>query len=145
MSDRAKIIKSELLKIAREGPLTPERIVEASRPKYHPLHDCFDWDDTHAADQFRFWQARHLVAVYLVEEVDGQTYRSHVSVTTIEHGRSYIPLDRVMSDKELRTQEINYILSMIKAWKRTHKHCLDLLDSFEKIATRAKRKKPPKK
>ena len=37
---------------AKEGGLTAERLLDVSRPKRALLHDCFDWDDTRAAEKY---------------------------------------------------------------------------------------------
>jgi len=137
---RGEIIREELLKIERSGPLTPERIVAAATPKSHPLHDCFEWDDIKAGDAFRLWQARKLVATYLIEYVGGETLRTTCSVFK-DDVRQYVPVLRVMSEDELRKQALDYILIQIAHWKRQWKHCHDVLDVIEKTVRKAKRKK----
>lgn len=45
------------------GVLKAEDVVEAARPEGSPLHHKFDWDDGHAAEQWRYWQARTMILV----------------------------------------------------------------------------------
>jgi len=44
------------------GTLHPADIVEAARDPASPLHRMFNWDDSTAADEYRLWQARKLIA-----------------------------------------------------------------------------------
>lgn len=45
----------------REGMITPELFLEESRPEDSPTHNCFEWDDTVAAERFRRSQAYHTI------------------------------------------------------------------------------------
>lgn len=62
LTAQAVNIAAELEAIENEhGQLRPEDVVNvASRPD-HPLHDCFEWDDSVAAEQYRIDQARTLI------------------------------------------------------------------------------------
>lgn len=43
------------------GSLTPQNILDASRPKNALFHTLFQWDDTQAAEQYRLQQARTIL------------------------------------------------------------------------------------
>lgn len=45
----------------RHGRLTPAIIVDESRAEDAPLHNRFEWDDTVAAEQYRFLQAARII------------------------------------------------------------------------------------
>lgn len=47
----------------RNGVLTPEAVVKAAKPKDHPLHDRFEWDDRRAGQKHRLHQARQMIRV----------------------------------------------------------------------------------
>ena len=51
----------------RRGRLTPEQVVEAARDKASALHDCFEWDDSTAAEKYRLDQARDLLKRVKIE------------------------------------------------------------------------------
>ena len=53
--------------LEERGRLTPDALVEAARAASHPLHACFDWDDTRAAAKWRREQAREIIARVTVE------------------------------------------------------------------------------
>ena len=58
----------ELERIRESIGLTPKNVVNESRPTDAPLHPCFEWDDTKAAERYREGQARTIIrAVILVE------------------------------------------------------------------------------
>ena len=54
--------------LERKGELTPERVVEVSRPKNAPLHGEFQWVDKIAAEEYRKIQARHLIMCLVVRD-----------------------------------------------------------------------------
>lgn len=51
----------EQIRIENGGKLTPEKVVEVAHEETHPLHVCFEWDDSKAGHQYRLWQARSLI------------------------------------------------------------------------------------
>lgn len=67
------VVGKELKRIHGEnGVIEPVAVVNESRPESAPLHPVFEWDDEHAAEQYRIWQARKLIkAVQVVETKEG--------------------------------------------------------------------------
>lgn len=45
----------------QNGHLTASLVVDQARPKDHPLHDRFEWDDSVAGERWRREQARLLI------------------------------------------------------------------------------------
>lgn len=65
-------VKAELSRIYSErGALRPADVVEDARPDDAPLHPCFEWRDQVAADQYRLYQARHLIRTVVVQTDHG--------------------------------------------------------------------------
>lgn len=50
----------------RTGDVTPDLLIEDSRPDGAPLHSCFEWDDEAAAIEYRREQARTVIRSILV-------------------------------------------------------------------------------
>lgn len=50
-----------------KGNLDPKAVVEAARDPNHPLHEDFEWDNDHAAEQHRLQQARNLIRAIPIE------------------------------------------------------------------------------
>lgn len=51
-----------------EAGLTPATLLEQARNEQHPLHGCFEWDDTIAAEKYRLTQARSIIVNLTVED-----------------------------------------------------------------------------
>lgn len=49
-------------KLASEGRLTAENLLDENRPVNAPLHGAFEWNDTIAAEEYRKDQARHIIS-----------------------------------------------------------------------------------
>lgn len=72
----------------REGSLTAERLLELSRDEDALMHDCFEWDDTVAAEKFRLSQARYIIRTIVATKIDDepiQEQRAFVSVSQTSH------------------------------------------------------------
>jgi len=110
MTDRFAAIDKELQRIAakHDGTLTPRIVVDEARPKNSVLHSEFDWDDTHAAEEWRVEQARRLLRV-TVELAGGKKGPNWVSLTVDRHSDEpvYRKTITVLSDRDRRQQLIN--------------------------------------
>lgn len=58
-----QLIEAELekIRVRNGGVLTPEAVVRAAKKSTSPLHQCFDWNDSEAAEKWRHQQARVLI------------------------------------------------------------------------------------
>jgi hypothetical protein len=77
-------VADALAKVATEdGMLKPEAVVNAARDEASPLHPCFTWDDSKAAEKQRLHEARLLIKCVRIE--CPETHRSepvYLSVRT---------------------------------------------------------------
>lgn len=72
----------------REGGLTAERLLELSRDEDALMHNCFEWDDTKAAERYRLSQARYIIRTIVMTKINDEPVkeqRAFVSVTSTEH------------------------------------------------------------
>lgn len=53
-----------------ETGLTPQALVDVSRPEDAPLHDEFEWDDEAAAEAYRRDQARKMILNIVIVKAD---------------------------------------------------------------------------
>jgi hypothetical protein len=61
----------ELARIqAEHGSLTPQTVVDESRPDEAPLHPAFEWDDSVAGERYRHIQANDLIKTVEVIQPD---------------------------------------------------------------------------
>ena len=58
MESKYNRVKAELDKLAVDGKLTAQAVVDAAREEGSPLHGFFEWDDNKAANEYRLLQAR---------------------------------------------------------------------------------------
>jgi len=117
------------------GMLVARVVVDAARPTDSPLHSCFEWDDLRAAELFREDQARHVLAcIRIVEQRDDkghptQTMRAFVNLTeTIgeDDQRGYIPIARVLSDKDLLRKAIQQAANELRGFEARYASFRDI-------------------
>jgi hypothetical protein len=111
----------ELAEGAEPGAVPPHLIVEKARPRSHPVHDLFDWNDKHAAHAHRLDQARHFVnrlRIVRVELKSNPTIseRAFYSVRTPDDHRGYVGRNRIVNDRDLRVQVIEHAKSELESF-----------------------------
>lgn len=132
MSNR---IVSELKKLAEKhgGFLTADEVVDAARPKTSPLHSRFQWDNTKAAEEYRRWQARHLLRVLVSCEIkDEEPVNVFVSLSPDRKkgGGGYRTLTSVLSDEEYRVQLLIDALSELELFRKKYIRLKELAEIF---------------
>lgn len=85
----------------RDGQVTPSALLDASRDDSAPLHGCFEWDDSIAAERYRLHQARQMIAnVRIVQSTDtAERDRAFVSAPK---KNVYVTLESALGDEEMR-------------------------------------------
>lgn len=88
------------------GGITSQLLVVEASEEDSPLHECFEWDDTKASEQWRIEQGRILlknlyIAVVEDEENKPVYVRCFVSPIEVEKegGTSYLTIKEVCSDE----------------------------------------------
>jgi len=119
-------------KIAHDGELTAEMVVDDARKPSSPLHDFFEWDDTEAAGQWRLQQARVLVASIEIvrEDNPNETTRAYHFLK-----ERYVASDKVFSDMEMRQQVVENALRELEGWQRRYDQYQELA-SLSQVITR---------
>ena len=113
-AERRARIAEELAALAHRGRLVPKRVVDwARKNKRSVLHSCFEWDNTRAAEQYRLWQAQHLIVSVEVVYEDGKKRQVYVSPLA-SRGKGYRSLVDVLSAKESREQFLNQALDELE-------------------------------
>lgn len=96
-------IKDELIALQkRNGILRPDDAVAwaAAHPK-SDLYSALEWDDTEAAQQYRIWQIRHLIAIHVINE-KGMRQILSLSIDRVSTGGGYRALDDIIGSPPLR-------------------------------------------
>lgn len=95
----AQRVGAELEKIRkRTGRLETRDVVDAARPEGAPLHPAFTWDDEIAGENWRNWEARHLIrSVRVVTEDGPEPAFIHVSVKQDDKAERYYQSREVLA------------------------------------------------
>ena len=107
-----------------EGGLTPQRLVDVSREKNHPLHKEFEWDDNLAAEMYRRSQAAKLIRDIVIVREDGDPHKDRQFVITNQRESVYVQLENALSNDDwknnLLKQAKNDMVSFIAKYRRLH-------------------------
>lgn len=95
-------IESELIAIkGKKELLTAEEVVAwASKHPKSKLHKQFEWDDGKAAQEYRLWQARRVIAIGLVYP-DGTRKFYSLSVDRSNVGGGFRDVGDILKSKDL--------------------------------------------
>lgn len=107
------IIRAELEKIAINGRLTPESVVETSKDENHPLHSYFEWDDEKAAHQHRLDKARKIIVfIPIVRKTQSKRIVPQwVRDPTVGREQGYISIDKIRQDPSSKKKLVQYEIS----------------------------------
>jgi len=127
-------VELELAQLAKQnGLLRPEDVVKyASNPKT-ALHECFTWDDSEAAREYRLWQARQLIGMVVTKENDGlKGVRFYVSLNQdrLVKGGGYRAIRSVLGNAKLRQALLAEALADMKRFERKYESLKELAGVF---------------
>ena len=118
------------------GLLKPEAVVDFARknPK-SALHECFTWDDTEAAKQWRLSQARRIIRVCVIQLPQFEHHvKAFVSVPSDRNaGDGYRDVSSVMSAPLQRAQVIEEAMKRISKIRMSYSFLPELMPLFDAI------------
>ena len=126
----------EAIRVANEGILRAQDVVDAARAEESPLHDWFEWDDSVAAENHRRQQARELIRVYVkVEKRDTPETRAYVSLESDRRspGGGYRSVSDVFTNPERRAELLTQALREASLWRTKYKALEELAGVFDAI------------
>ena len=112
----AAVVELNRIKKRNGGTLTPQIVVEASKPKSAVLHAEFEWDDGKAGDAWRTHQARNLIRAPRVvyEEGKGAPVFVNTRVTNDDRmERAYIAAEDAAKSADLFTSALTILLEKV--------------------------------
>jgi hypothetical protein len=122
-----EVASRELDKIKKKnlGRLRPKDIVDEARKESHPLHKCFEWDDSVAAEAYRVAQAQYLIRVIvLVEEVDDGKepliVRAYYNIKDASD-QYYIGAAQALTDEDKRKKVLEQALKDLRIFREKYK------------------------
>lgn len=116
------------------GDLTPELIVKKAKAISSPIHKCFTWNNTKAANKCRLDEARFLLRIVTIEvEEHNIITRAFVSVQDEEDENIYTTMETAMSDVVLRAQVLAKAKNELRAFKEKYAQLTELAKIFKDI------------
>lgn len=133
-SIKAQDAGEELERISeKNGKLTPQNIVDESRPTKAVLHPAFEWNDSKAAESWRRHQARNLtdnlVTVHVLEEnMPATPIRAFVNIQ-----ERYEPMLKVIANKDLTKQMLQNACREMNCFRIKYKNLKELTSIMNSI------------
>lgn len=135
----------EELKRRNGGLITPELLVKHSKPKTSPTHNDFEWDDTKAGHNYRLWQARKIISVFvtMVQSDSGPvSTRAYVSLSTDRVRGGYRSIGEILDNESLRNQLLVDALSELRAIQKKYAAIQELTGVFKEVSKAIKKHQP---
>ena len=108
--------------------LTPLLLVNDAKNKKSPLHNCFEWDNTKAAGEYRLVQAREIIRFLVIEITPDKSKpvycRAIISPQELDcpETDSYMTIEEVLSDPDLSDAYDRQLLKKLISVKCTIKN-----------------------
>lgn len=133
----AAVAGSVCEELDRTVGLTPENLVDASRPEDAPLHQEFEWNDELAAEEYRKTQARLLISnlSIVIEEQKQEPVRAFFSLQHGFHKNSglYESTITILGDDLKREKLLETAKKEMEAFKKKYQMLSELANVFEAI------------
>lgn len=107
--------------------ITARELLDASRSADAPLHSCFEWDDSVAAEKFRIEQARHIIGgievTIIKDDKPSTTTRLFVNVqpVTPKHKGEFVAIDAAISNPTYRQQILRNALLELRSFQNKYR------------------------
>lgn len=119
--------------------ITAKELLDESRDENAPLHCCFEWDDTIAAEKYRVDQARRIINSIEVKvihddksEIKTRFFLNVQPVAPKKPGE-FVGIDRVLSNENYRKQALSNALIELRAFQRKYTAYEELSGVFKAI------------
>lgn len=120
--DERTAIQQELDTVRKQnrGLLAPGAVIRFAENPATALHEKFEWDNTKCGQEYRLWQARELIRVYVVVlKKDAPPVRAYVSLQRdrVKPGGGYRAIANVMRSPTLRDELLREALAELNRWR----------------------------
>lgn len=122
-----------------DGKLTPENLLDVSRPEDAPLHDVFEWNDSVAAEKYRVRQAAKIIrclTVEIVEETSNEPLQFSAYSSLHKNGGEksvYTNTMYAMKVPEKREVILHNALCQLRSFRRKYSQLNELSGVFAEI------------
>lgn len=127
----------------KNGAVTKELFLEASRPVDSPTHDLFEWDDKKAGELYRL-SVSNKVIIQLnveIESVEGEekTYvPAFINIKPARESAEYKNIIDALSEQETRELIIKRLKNEVCALIERNKHIDELVDILQDAVNQLK-------
>ena len=119
-------------KLSEQNRLTAEELVKVSRPETAPLHKAFEWDDQTAAEEYRKYQARHIIScLCVVTEQENEEIRAFFNIQRTEP--TYRHISYILESPEDSQALLKTALSELDSFRRKYGRIRKLIPVFDAI------------
>ena len=137
------VVLEAILKLERDGRLTPEAVVQAAKNPKSPLHDRFEWDDSKAAFHHRIQQARELIRSVTVEITTDETTVSVVRYVrdpaAVSEEQGYVSMAQLKSEPENAKAMLMQAFGQAQTYLSRAETFADVLGQRKAVADLSKR------
>ncbi len=120
--------------LAEKGNLTPEALVDASRPEDAPLHSEFEWDDAKAAEEWRKQTGRVMIGSVVYIQEDQPKMPPVRAYYHIEQKESvYEPVEVILQDNEKADKLFRTALKELSAFRDKYASIKSFASLFREI------------
>lgn len=139
-------IKDELLALQLDQKvLVAEQVVywAANHPD-SALYHSLEWDDTKAAQEYRIWQVRRLIAIHVVN-VEGVREMVSLSIDRVNSGGGYRALNTVLESPRMRDVLLADALAELERVQTKYEALVELAQIWaakDRVKRRASRRRP---
>lgn len=146
---KAEVVADSLLNIYKKNhkQLTAHAVVEEARKKQHPLHPCFEWNDSVAGEKYRLHQARNIInCVTLVKTVADKKVevKAFVNIQRNQQGNLthsffskgesyYISVSDALKQSDTKKYTMELAVNELKIWLNKYKSLNELSEMMSAI------------
>lgn len=120
----------------KHGKLTRELVLDDARDESSIIHECFEWDDSVAAEQYRLTQATSLITNLDIEvESDDRkpvVCRAYVNTST-SHKGSFVNINHAFQSQETKDLVMQRAIKELQAFERKYHDLKIFSNLFEEI------------
>ena len=125
----------ELNRISKSQSLTPESVLNESRPEDAVLHNEFEWDDFVAGELYRKKQAGDLIRnIVVVSVTKKEKSEAPVQVRAFIHTKDdYQPIQVVVNSPDYREEMLRTALNELKSFQNKYSALTELSELFDNM------------
>lgn len=107
-------------KLAAQGRLTAQNLVDENRPEDAPLHAAFEWRDDAAAEEWRKHQARHIIGSLCFKTETKEAVPMRVFFNIERKEPQYKHLSVIMENPDDMEQLFKTAMAELSAFQRKY-------------------------